>query len=90
MWSYAVIQDGLIYMVDLRNGLYVLKYRGAFEQEVRAGSGSWTATPTRATRSATSRSAARRGAAADLARREPAHRPAHAGTFAAWAGEEHE
>jgi hypothetical protein len=35
MWSYAIIKDGLIYVVDLRNGLYVLKYRGAFEKEVR-------------------------------------------------------
>ena len=35
MWSYAIVKDGLIYMVDLRNGLYVLKYRGAFEQEVQ-------------------------------------------------------
>jgi hypothetical protein len=35
MWSYAVIQDGLIYVVDLRNGLYVLEYRGAFEREVQ-------------------------------------------------------
>ena len=35
MWSYAVIQDGLIYVVDLRNGLYVLKYKGPFEDEVR-------------------------------------------------------
>jgi hypothetical protein len=34
MWSYAIIKDGLIYVVDLRNGLYVLKYRGAFEDEV--------------------------------------------------------
>jgi hypothetical protein len=35
MWSYVVIQDGLLYVVDLRNGLYVLKYRGAFEGEVK-------------------------------------------------------
>ena len=35
MWSYAVLQDGLIYVVDLRNGLYVLKYRGAHSKEVR-------------------------------------------------------
>ncbi len=35
MWSYAVVQDGLIYVVDLRNGLYVLKYRGAYSKEVR-------------------------------------------------------
>src|SRR5918995_1112588 len=34
MWSYPVIQDGLIYVVDLRNGLYVLRYHGAFEKEV--------------------------------------------------------
>jgi hypothetical protein len=35
MWSYPIIKDGLIYVVDLRNGLYVLKYRGAFEREVQ-------------------------------------------------------
>ena len=34
MWSYPVIQDGLIYTVDLRNGLYILKYNGPHEQEV--------------------------------------------------------
>ena len=34
MWSYPVIQDGLIYTVDLRNGLYILKYNGPYEQEV--------------------------------------------------------
>jgi hypothetical protein len=35
MWSYVVIDDGLLYVVDLRNGLYVLKYKGAYEKEVR-------------------------------------------------------
>jgi hypothetical protein len=35
MWSYPIIKDGLIYVIDLRNGLYVLRYRGAFENEVR-------------------------------------------------------
>jgi hypothetical protein len=35
MWSYPIIKDGLIYVVDLRNGLYVLKYRGAFSKEVK-------------------------------------------------------
>jgi hypothetical protein len=35
MWSYPIIKDGLIYVVDLRNGLYVLKYRGRFRKEVR-------------------------------------------------------
>jgi hypothetical protein len=35
MWSYPIIKDGLIYVVDLRNGLYVLKYKGPFDREVR-------------------------------------------------------
>jgi LVIVD repeat len=35
MWSYPVIQDGLIYAVDLRNGFYVLKYKGPHAKEVR-------------------------------------------------------
>ena len=34
MWSYPVIQDGLIYVVDLRNGLYVLEYEGPFSSEI--------------------------------------------------------
>ena len=34
MWSYPVIQDGLIYTVDLRNGLYILKYKGPYAGEV--------------------------------------------------------
>ncbi|MGH2946323.1 MAG: LVIVD repeat-containing protein [Solirubrobacteraceae bacterium] len=34
MWSYAIVKDGLIYVVDLRNGLYVLEYKGASEREV--------------------------------------------------------
>jgi len=35
MWSYPIIKDGLIYVVDLRNGLYVLDYDGPFEKEVQ-------------------------------------------------------
>jgi hypothetical protein len=35
MWSYAIIKDGLIYVVDLRNGLYVLEYSGPFDDEVQ-------------------------------------------------------
>jgi hypothetical protein len=35
MWSYPIIQDGLIYVVDLRNGLYVLDYKGPFAKGVR-------------------------------------------------------
>jgi hypothetical protein len=34
MWSYPVIKDGLIYVIDLRNGLYVLRYAGAFQNEI--------------------------------------------------------
>lgn len=34
MWSFPVIQDGLIYVADLRNGLYILKYKGPFQKEV--------------------------------------------------------
>jgi hypothetical protein len=34
MWSYPQIQDGLIYVVDVRNGLYILQYKGAYEDEV--------------------------------------------------------
>ena len=28
MWSTPIVSDGLIYVVDLRNGLYVLRYEG--------------------------------------------------------------
>ena len=34
MWSYPIIEDGLIYVVDLRNGLYILRYDGPHEDEV--------------------------------------------------------
>jgi hypothetical protein len=34
MWSYPIIKDGLMYVVDVRNGLYILRYRGPFEGEV--------------------------------------------------------
>ncbi len=36
MWSTPVIQDGLIYVVDVRNGLYILRYRGQFAAQVAA------------------------------------------------------
>jgi hypothetical protein len=29
IWSYPIISDGLIYVVDIRNGLYVLRYTGS-------------------------------------------------------------
>lgn len=36
MWSYPIIHDGLIYVVDLRNGLYVLRYTGPHAADVAA------------------------------------------------------
>jgi hypothetical protein len=36
MWSYPVIKDGLIYVVDVRNGLYILRYTGPHADEVAA------------------------------------------------------
>jgi hypothetical protein len=36
VWSYPVIQKGLIFVVDLRNGLYILKYKGPLKREVRS------------------------------------------------------
>jgi hypothetical protein len=34
MWSYPVISEGLIYVVDLRNGLYILRYTGENADQV--------------------------------------------------------
>jgi hypothetical protein len=34
MWSYPIIRDGLIYVADIRNGLYVLRYSGPHAGEV--------------------------------------------------------
>ncbi|MDX6665753.1 MAG: hypothetical protein QOG68_1959 [Solirubrobacteraceae bacterium] len=34
MWSFPVIQNGLIYAIDLRNGLYILRYHGPHDEEV--------------------------------------------------------
>jgi hypothetical protein len=36
MWSYPIIRNGLIYVVDVRNGLYVLAYTGRHAREVLA------------------------------------------------------
>jgi hypothetical protein len=36
MWSYPVVQDGLIYVIDLRNGLYILRYTGEGAEDVAA------------------------------------------------------
>jgi hypothetical protein len=34
MWSYPIVRDGLVYVVDVRNGLYVLRYRGPLEEDL--------------------------------------------------------
>jgi hypothetical protein len=36
MWSYPIFKDGLIYVVDIRNGLYILRYTGPHAEEVAA------------------------------------------------------
>jgi hypothetical protein len=33
-WSYPIIKDGLIYVIDVRNGLYILRYTGPHADEV--------------------------------------------------------
>ncbi|MDQ3889019.1 MAG: hypothetical protein M3312_00500 [Actinomycetota bacterium] len=35
MWSYPIIRNGLIYVVDIRNGLYIVRYKGPDAAEVR-------------------------------------------------------
>ena len=34
MWSYPIIKDGLIYVTDIRNGLYILRYTGEGHEAV--------------------------------------------------------
>ncbi|MGI8702292.1 MAG: LVIVD repeat-containing protein [Nocardioidaceae bacterium] len=34
IWSYPIIKDGLVYVIDIRNGLYILRYTGADSSEV--------------------------------------------------------
>ena len=34
LWSYPIIRDGLIYAIDIRNGLYVTRYEGPHQGEV--------------------------------------------------------
>jgi hypothetical protein len=35
MWSYPIIREGLVYVVDIRNGLYILRYTGPHADEVQ-------------------------------------------------------
>jgi hypothetical protein len=34
MWSYPIVVNGLVYVVDLRNGLYILRYTGPRSAEI--------------------------------------------------------
>ena len=34
-WSYPIIKDGLIYVIDIRNGLFIFKYTGPHAGEVK-------------------------------------------------------
>jgi hypothetical protein len=34
MWSYPIIRNGLIYVIDIRNGLYILRYTGPHAGQV--------------------------------------------------------
>ena len=35
-WSYPIVRNGLIYYIDIRNGLYIVKYTGKHKEEVDA------------------------------------------------------
>jgi hypothetical protein len=34
MWSFPIVRNGIVYVVDIRNGLYVLRYTGTRSAEV--------------------------------------------------------
>lgn len=36
MWSYPIIKNDLIFVVDVRNGLYVMRYSGRWADQVRS------------------------------------------------------
>ena len=38
MWSYPIVSNGLIYVADVRNGLYVVRYTGVGEDSLAAES----------------------------------------------------
>jgi hypothetical protein len=35
MWSFPIVRKGLIYVADVRNGVYVLRYTGHHANEIR-------------------------------------------------------
>jgi hypothetical protein len=42
VWSFPIVKDGLVYVIDIRNGLYVLRYTGPHADEVAVVSSSPT------------------------------------------------
>jgi len=36
MWSYPVVAGGLVYIIDIRNGLYILRYDGPRAEEINS------------------------------------------------------
>ncbi len=51
MWSYPVVQNGLIYVVDIDLGLFILRYTGKWSKEVsQAGFVEGNSAPSRYTR----------------------------------------
>jgi hypothetical protein len=34
MWSFPIVRNGIVFVVDIRNGLYVLRYTGARSSEI--------------------------------------------------------
>jgi hypothetical protein len=34
MWSYPIFKDGLVYVLDIRNGLFILRYTGPHAEEI--------------------------------------------------------
>jgi hypothetical protein len=35
MWSFPIVRKGIIYVADVRNGVYVLRYTGPHAKEIR-------------------------------------------------------
>lgn len=88
MWSYPVVQDGLIYVVDIDLGLFVLRYTGRYAGEVaKAGFVEGNSAPSRFTRSApgTHRTAAAQAAVERVLRSGPRTVPAGLGPVT-WRG----
>lgn len=40
VWSFPIIKDGLIYVIDVRNGLYILRYTASIRARCLASTSS--------------------------------------------------